>query len=157
MKTLILTVGLPRSGKSTWAMRQGLPVVNPDSIRFALYGQPFIASAEQFVWATAKLMVQSLFVAGHDAVILDATNTTLARREDWILPKVGRLFRVFDTCAEVCKDRARKNDQDYLIPVIERMAMSYEPLTDCERAEHQANATNPQQTGYALPSGCGGE
>ncbi len=33
MNRLILTVGLPRSGKTTWALEQGWPIVNPDSIR----------------------------------------------------------------------------------------------------------------------------
>jgi predicted kinase len=74
-KTLIMTVGLPRSGKSTWAIAQGHPVVCPDAIRLALHGQPFIATAEPVVWATAKLMVASLFEAGHGVVILDATNS----------------------------------------------------------------------------------
>ncbi|KKK82651.1 hypothetical protein LCGC14_2801230, partial [marine sediment metagenome] len=49
MKKLILTVGLPRSGKSTWARKQGHPIVNPDSIRLALYGEPFIEEAEPMI------------------------------------------------------------------------------------------------------------
>ena len=73
-KTLILTVGLPRSGKSTWAMQQGYPVVNPDSIRLALHGHRFREESEEHVWAIAKTMVNSLFIAGHDKVIVDATN-----------------------------------------------------------------------------------
>lgn len=82
-KTLIMTVGLPRSGKSTWAMQQGHPVVCPDAIRMALYGQPFIKEAESIVWATAKLMVAALFEAGHDTVILDGTNLTSKYRDEW--------------------------------------------------------------------------
>ena len=79
--TLTLTVGLPQSGKSTWAMQQGVPVVNPDSIRLAIHGQPFIGDAEPFVWATARTMVNAMFIAGHQHVILDATNTTRKRRD----------------------------------------------------------------------------
>lgn len=45
MKKLILTIGLPRSGKSTWAKQQGCPVVNPDSIRLALHGKAYIQEA----------------------------------------------------------------------------------------------------------------
>jgi predicted kinase len=36
MQQLILTVGLPRSGKTTWAKQQGVPMVNRDAIRLAL-------------------------------------------------------------------------------------------------------------------------
>jgi len=38
MKILILTVGLPRSGKSTWAAKKGFPIVSPDAIRLAMHG-----------------------------------------------------------------------------------------------------------------------
>jgi predicted kinase len=51
MKILILTVGLPRSGKSSWSRQQTFPVVNPDSIRLALHGLRFAPEAEPFVWA----------------------------------------------------------------------------------------------------------
>jgi predicted kinase len=80
---LILTVGLPRSGKTTWARAQGVPVASPDAISRALHGQRFIGVAEPFVWAIAKLMVRALFLAGHPTVIVDATNTTQKRRDEW--------------------------------------------------------------------------
>ena len=41
MKEIIVTVGLPRSGKTTWAREQGYPIVNPDSIRLSLHGKRF--------------------------------------------------------------------------------------------------------------------
>ncbi|GAF94425.1 unnamed protein product, partial [marine sediment metagenome] len=64
-KKLILTVGLPRSGKTTWARKQGIPMVNPDSIRLALHGKAFIEEAEPMIWTIAKYMVRALFIAGH--------------------------------------------------------------------------------------------
>lgn len=124
---LILTVGLPRSGKSTWARQQGVPVVNPDSIRLALHGQAFVASAEPFVWATAKLMVRALFLAGHSRVILDATNTTEKRRAEWDSPEWAVRFMEFHTPVEVCIQRAHDTGRPELVPVIERMAAQYEP------------------------------
>ena len=75
-ETLILTVGLPRSGKSIWAKKQGIPIVNPDSIRLALHGKAFILEAEDFVWTIAYTMARALFLAGHETVIIDATNIT---------------------------------------------------------------------------------
>lgn len=70
MVRLLVTVGLPRSGKSTWAKQQGAPVVNPDAIRLALHGQAFLQEAEPLVWVMAKYMVEALFLAGHSTVIL---------------------------------------------------------------------------------------
>ena len=84
IKTLHLLVGLPRSGKSTYAKTTGHPIVNPDSIRFALHGHAFVKQAESFVWAIAHKMVEALFLAGHSDVVLDATNTTAKRRKEWL-------------------------------------------------------------------------
>lgn len=133
-KTLICTVGLPRSGKSTWAKAAGHPIVNPDSIRLALHGQRFISEAEPFVWAIAKAMVRSLFLAGHDAVILDATNNTRKRRDEWKSKDWETIFKVIDTPDYQCVDRAIAEGNETILPVIERMSHEHEPLGDDERA-----------------------
>ena len=131
-KVLICTVGLPRSGKSTWArqqiMRAGMAIVNPDAIRLAIHGKKFEAKAEGYVWATATTMVRALFLAGHDTVILDATNTTRARRKAWIKPEEWKTFFCeITTDKDTCIQRCPLGDE--LIPVIEKMAAEYEPLS----------------------------
>lgn len=127
---LVLTMGLPRSGKSTWARQQGVPIVNADAIRLALHGQAFIGLAEPFVWAIAKVMVRALFIAGHDRIILDATNVTKSRRNEWKSSSWTREYQVFNTSKEECLQRALDTDQDYLVPIIEKMATDWEPLDD---------------------------
>jgi predicted kinase len=131
---LILTVGLSRSGKSTWSRAQGVPVVNPDSIRLALHGQRFVSLAEPVVWAIAKVMVRALFLAGHPRVILDATNTTPARRAEWRDGGWRVSFEVFNTPAEVCIARAIQDGREDLVPVIERMAAAFDPPSPMEVA-----------------------
>jgi predicted kinase len=125
-KILILTVGLPRAGKSTWARSQCHPIVNPDSIRLAIHGQRFVASAEGFVWATARAMVRALFLAGHDTVILDATNLTRKRREEWKSLDWGLFFHEVPTSQEECVVRAAGDAE--MAEVICRMAGQREPL-----------------------------
>jgi len=129
---LICMVGLPQSGKSTWAQSRESPIVNPDSIRIALHGQAYIPEAEPMVWAIAKYMVRSLFLAGHDTVILDATNATRKRRDDWSSDHWETVFKVIDTPADICAQRARKSGQDVLIPVIEGMQSRFEALGEDE-------------------------
>lgn len=126
MKTLILTIGLPRSGKSTWSKKQGHPVVNPDSIRLALYGLPYVAEGEAMVWTIAKYMVRSLFLAGHETVILDATNLREKDRSTWNDGMYVVNYHVFKTPKEVCIKRSIKSKTEYLIPVIERMSQCIE-------------------------------
>ncbi len=120
-KLLILTVGLPRSGKSTWSQKMGHPIVSPDAIRLALHGQRFVATAEPIVWATAKLMVASLFEAGHSAVIVDACHNTIKRRNEWLDSRWEIKLVSFPADAAPCIARARMTGREDLIPVIERM------------------------------------
>ena len=130
---LIATVGLPRSGKSTWAKKQAYPVVNPDAIRLALHGQRFVANAEPFVWAMAKVMVRALFGAGHKHVILDATNVSRKRRDEWKSKEWGLFFKVIDTGSITCVARAMAEKDEEILPVIERMANEFEPLAADEQ------------------------
>lgn len=129
--TLVCMVGLPFSGKTTWAKSAGgCPIVNPDSIRLALHGQSYIESAEPYVWAIAHTMVLALFLAGHNTVILDACNNTRKRREEWISEQYATVFKVIDTPAEVCLERAVHRPE--MIPVIERMVRQRERFLETE-------------------------
>ena len=130
---LELLVGLPRSGKSTYAREQiakGAVIVNPDSIRLAIHGQLFVAEAEDYVWAVAKTMVRALFKAGHQHVIVDATNTTRRRRDFWLPspsdPWDTRYFTIIDTSCDECAHRAGFNEP--LHAAIIRMAQRFEPV-----------------------------
>lgn len=116
--TVILVAGLPRSGKSTWAVKQGYPIVNRDSIRFALHGHTFIAEAEDMISVIEMLMVRSLFFAGHHKVIIDACHTTKKRRDRWYSPLWNTFLKVISTSKADCLKRA----SPALIPIIERMA-----------------------------------
>ena len=127
MKKLWMTVGLPRSGKTTSACGMNMPIVNPDSIRLALHGQRFIEESEPMVWAMAKYMVAALFEAGHDDVVLDTTNTTVKRRDEWIDKRWVRKMVVMPATKETCIERANALDDAYILPIIEKMAAQFEP------------------------------
>ncbi len=129
-RILIGTCGLPRSGKTTWAKSQAWPIVCPDAIRLALHGQRFVGLAEPWVWALAKTMVRALFLAGHQTVILDATNGTKKRRDEWMSLEWATFWKVIDAPADVCK--ARAVDDAEILPVIDRMAATWELLVDAD-------------------------
>jgi predicted kinase len=128
---LLLMVGLPRSGKSTYAkslIGSDWAIVNPDSIRLALTGQRYVEEIEPYVWAIAKTMVVSLFNAGHKKVVFDATNTTKKRRDFWKDDRWDIYYRHINTDKETCIERAKATNQLDLIPVIEKMAAEWEPV-----------------------------
>lgn len=107
-------------------------MVSPDAVRLALHGQRFAAEAEPFVWAITKVMVRALFMTGTPIVILDATNLSRERRDEWRSSEWATLFKAFDTPAEECRRRAIACDQPDLLPVIDRMAAGTDPLAEDE-------------------------
>jgi predicted kinase len=123
-----MIIGLPRSGKSTEARFLGYPIVAPDAIRSVIHGTPWRENIEPLIWAQAKIMVESLFKAGHDHVTLDACNHTEERRRIWHSEKWAIKYHLLQTSKEVCVQRAVESDQKYLIPVIERMYSTWKPL-----------------------------
>lgn len=141
MKTLILMVGLPRSGKTTkaWKLseRHSAPVVNPDSIHRVLHGTAYRDEANPIVWGIAKMMVRALFEAGHEFVILDACNNTIARREEWKDPTGliwDREYFYLDTSMDECIRRLDDSNQE-LADVIRVMSVRHEPLDDDEQED----------------------
>jgi predicted kinase len=131
--TLIVCVGLPRSGKSTWARAQGWPIVNPDSIRLAIHGRRFEERLEPLVWLAAGWMVRALFLAGHETVIVDGTHTTRKRRDAWLSPEWDLYFKPVPTSRQACLERALLANDGEIVPVIERMAANFEDLAQDER------------------------
>lgn len=84
---LFITVGLPRSGKSTWARLKSkeikCPIVSADAIRRVLYERRFWMPGDKLVRLHAWVMVRALFVAGHQQVILDETNLSCSDLSSW--------------------------------------------------------------------------
>lgn len=122
MKKLILTIGLPRSGKSTWAKTTGYPIVNRDAIRIALHGLPYIQNAEPMVTAIENYMVESLFIASHETVIVDATHLKEKYRKKWERSDRWKVeYKIFNVSKEICIQRAQFDGRRDLIPIIEKM------------------------------------
>lgn len=130
MNLLIVTVGLPRSGKSTWAREQQSPITCPDAIRFALHGHAFIPLAEPFVWSIAGVMVRALFLAGHQIVIVDGCHVKRQQRQYWedmgINAHWRTIFKEITTPELKCIDRCGEDEK--MVEVVQRMAEEREGL-----------------------------
>jgi len=118
---LILMVGLPKSGKSTWAQQTGYPIVNRNAIRLALHGKPYLQEAEPMITVIEEYMVNALFLAGHGTIIVDATHTTEKHRDRWA--KLGYTVQLkhIRTSSKECISRAIADNKLDLIPIIRTM------------------------------------
>ena len=128
-RLLICTMGISRSGKSTWARKQLWPIVEPDSIRLAMHGQTFYGPMEPWIWAVAFTMVESLFLSGHEIVIFDScAMTKKARNALRDHHKWNCKFKFFNTDLDVCIKRAKEQINPDLSDVVLRMFKNFEPL-----------------------------
>lgn len=118
---LILLVGLPRSGKSTWAAGQDCPVVSRDTIRLKLHGKAFLPDSEDAVSRIEELAVRQLRAEGHPAIILDSTHFRQEYIDRWDTDEWEIETKYFNTPRSICIERARSSGRTDLIDVINMM------------------------------------
>lgn len=134
MKQLDMMIGLPRSGKSTWAdeHKEGKVIMSADRFRMLIYGQRYFAGGEELMWATYNVALKVLLDQGID-IIIDNTNVTKAGRKKLIDLAKSYGYEVnarwVHTDYHTCIINAYDVWQDDLIPIIEKMAVQFEAPT----------------------------
>lgn len=116
-KTLILTVGIPGSGKSSWIEKNNytnIPVVSRDVIRFQMLGnsKDDYFSKEDAVWKEYVHQIQC-YLNNNSSVIADATHITKASRKKILDAlnlddKTDINIIYFDVPLDVCLERNAK-------------------------------------------------
>lgn len=126
---LIVTVGLPCSGKSAWARSTSMPVVSRDAIRRGMHGGPATDIAEPWITAMQHTMIAALFYAGHPVVIADGLHTQHYQRREWQKQRwYQTVFVVASASADECESRARETGRGHLADHIHSVAARWEPL-----------------------------
>lgn len=165
MSTLVITRGLPASGKTTYARawaaedNSARVRVNRDDLRANLYGQHvgLDYAQEQTVTTAQRAAVRALLAAGRD-VIVDDTHLRLRHARAWadLAVELGVTFEVrdFDTPVEECVRRDAARDRVVGEWVIRRMAARFPmPLPRVRPSERAADAPPRRyERNQSLPS-----
>lgn len=126
---VLLTVGVPGSGKSTvvreFAAASPAAVVSPDEIRRELTGDATRQDCNDAVWDLAHLRVATALRRG-GVVVVDATHTTSAQRvldtiEYRMMGAAAVAAVVISTPLEVAWERNANRDRAVPREVLERM------------------------------------
>jgi predicted kinase len=132
---LIVLVGPPGSGKTTWARRNGPGVVHvsQDGLIDAITPNGFDHVYRPVYREAEDAVARAALQAGH-TVIVDRTNRTRAHRERWL--QVAReagcpaVALVMTTPASLCRERNAKRDASSRLSEerMERMLAALEPV-----------------------------
>ena len=123
---IIVLVGLPGSGKSTWAAQQGAGVLSSDMVRALLTGSEETQTVNRLVFPTLRFLLEMRVKAGAKSTIIDATSLTAKERRAWIRMAESldcdaeAVF--FDTPLEICRKRNAARDRRVPDDVMDRFA-----------------------------------
>jgi predicted kinase len=128
---LIITVGLPGSGKTTYLERLGVNAISSDEIRRLIADDPHDQSMNARIFFVVRFLIRQRIAAGRPVTYVDATHLTLWERAPYV--KLARRFGgelealFFDAPVEVCI--ARNQGRDRVVPeaAIRKMALLLVP------------------------------
>ena len=81
---IVLAVGLPGSGKSTWFARRGIVPLSSDWLRQVLADDPAEQRYQKWVFQTLRYLLRMRLRLGRPVTYIDATNLTRFERRYYI-------------------------------------------------------------------------
>lgn len=133
---VIVLVGLPASGKSTWAEAQGITVLSSDAVRALLSDDETNQQIHDEVFATMRYLLRKRLRLRAPATVVDATNLLPVHRKPWIklAKSLGAEVEAvyFDTPVEECQRRNASRARVVPAEVIAAMAARMQPPIKAE-------------------------
>ena len=128
---VVLTIGLPGSGKTTWYKRRGVQPLSSDMLRNILFDDITEQRYQGLVFSTLRSLLRARLIAKMPWNYVDATNLSPHERRQWI--KMAKSFGYevqavfFDVPLEVCLERNSKRDRQVTDEVMHKMAERLRP------------------------------
>jgi predicted kinase len=128
---VVLAIGLPGSGKSSWFKRHNVVPLSSDMVRSLLFDDVREQRFQDLVFSNLRSMLKARLIAKRPMNYVDATNLTPQERQHWIKLAKDYQYEVhavfFDVPLEVCVERHQRRDHVVPEDVMRRMAAKLKP------------------------------
>lgn len=124
--TVVLTIGLPGSGKTSWFRRRAITPLSSDLLRMMLFDDISEQRYQDLVFSTLRYLLRARMIARMPWNYVDATNLSPRERRGWI--KMAQEFGYevhavfFDVPVEVCAERNLRRGRMVPDDVMQRMS-----------------------------------
>jgi predicted kinase len=128
---VVLAIGLPGSGKSSWFKRHNVVPLSSDMVRSLLFDDVREQRFQDLVFSNLRSMLKARLIAKRPMNYVDATNLTPQERQHWIKLSKDYQYEVhavfFDVPLDVCLERHQRRDRVVPEDVMRRMAAKLKP------------------------------
>src|SRR4029077_21223647 len=128
---VVLAIGLPGSGKSSWFKRHNVVPLSSDLVRSLLFDDVREQRFQDLVFSNLRSMLKARLIAKRPTNYVDATNLTPQERQHWIKLAKDYQYEVhavfFDVPLDVCIERHERRDRVVPEDVMRRMAAKLKP------------------------------
>jgi len=131
--TVVLAIGLPGSGKSSWFKRHNIHPLSSDLLRELLFDDAQEQRFQDLVFSNLRSMLKARLIARRPMNYVDATNLTPHDRHSWIKLAKDYGYDVqgvfFDVPLEICLERHQRRGRVVPEDVMRKMAGKLKPPT----------------------------
>ena len=131
--SVVLAIGLPGSGKSSWFKRNNINPLSSDLVRSLLFDDPNEQRFQDLVFSNLRSMLRGRLIARRPMNYVDATNLTPHERSSWIKLAKDSGYEAqalyFDVPLDVCLERNQKRQRVVSEDIMRKMSAKLKPPT----------------------------